>query len=110
MATTHISGPLNAKRGFQIDGTPVSIARGEVTLDGSNPTVVNTGLTTIYSATASIKRTTASDDPLTVTVDYSGGMLSIYAWKPTAGTPNVFPMVASTDNTTVISWIAVGAK
>jgi len=107
---THFSGPVDSKAGYEIGGVPVSIVRGVVTLDGSNPTPVTTGLTTIYAACASIKRTTAADDPLTVTVDYTGGTLNIYAWKPTAGTPNVFPLIDSTNNTAVISWIAVGAK
>lgn len=110
MATTHFTGPVDSKAGFMINGVPVSVARGEVVLDGSNPTTVNTGLTSIAAACASIKGTTPPDDPLIITVDYAGGALNIYAWTPTAGTPDTFPLVASTNNTAVISWIAVGTK
>lgn len=105
---THFSGPVDSKAGYEIGGVPVSIVRGVVTLDGSNPTPVTTGLTTIYAACASIKQDAAPNDPCTVTVDYTGGTLNIYAWKLAEGTPNT--LEASTNNTAVISWIAVGAK
>lgn len=84
---------------------------GEVTLDGSNPTSVVTGLATILGAVAVIKKNTSpGDDPVTVTVDYENvtnpGRLDIHAWKNTGGTDPT--LVASTDNTAVISWMAYG--
>ncbi len=87
------------------------IARGEVTLDGSNPTPVTTGLATVVAANASLKQTAApGDDPSWLSVDYGGsvtaGELDIYAWKNTGGTDPT--LVASTNNTAVISWIAIG--
>ena len=82
---------------------------GEVTLDGSNPTTAVTGLSKVLGATASLKQATApGDDPSWISVNYSGtdGNLDIYAWKNTGGTDPT--LVASTNSTAVISWIAVG--
>lgn len=84
------------------------IARGTVTLDGSNPTAAATGLATIVAAVACIKSATApGDDPVVVTVDYTGanGTLNIYAWKHDGTDPT---LVASTNNTVTVDWIAVG--
>lgn len=85
------------------------IARGEATLDGSNPTPVTTGLNTIVAAYAVQKSaTTPGDDPSAVTVDYTGsdGTLNLYAWKNTGGTDPT--LVASTNSSAVYCWIAVG--
>lgn len=87
------------------------IARGEVTLDGSNPTPITTGLATVVAATATLKTAAApGDDPSWLTVDYGGGVtageLDIYAWKNTGGTDPT--LVASTNSTAVVSWIAIG--
>jgi len=82
------------------------VASGTVTLDGSNPTPVTTGLTTVTTAVAVIKQsTTPGDDPVCVTVDYTGGTLNIYAWKNNGTDPT---LVASTNSTATIDWIAVG--
>lgn len=81
---------------------------GTVTLDGSNPTPVNTGLRKIVAATATIHGTaTPGDDPVQVTVSWpaSGGTLDIYAWATNGTDPT---MVASTNNTRVIAWMAIG--
>jgi hypothetical protein len=85
------------------------IARGTATLDGSNPTTVATGLTTIVTAVASLKSATApGDDPSWLSVNYSGsdGNLDIYAWKNTGGTDPT--LVASTNNAATVDWIAIG--
>lgn len=85
------------------------IARGTATLDGSNPTTVATGLTTIVAAVATLKSaTTPGDDPSWVSVDYTGsdGNLNIYAWKNTGGTDPT--LVASTNNAATFDWIAIG--
>src|SRR5882724_7715321 len=51
------------------------LARGEVTLDGSNPTPVTTGLATVVAAVASFKTAVAlGDDPNALTVDYGGAV------------------------------------
>lgn len=88
---------------------PMRCVGGEVTLDGSNPTPVYTGLNKIASASASLKSATApGDDPSWLSVDYSGsdGTLNVYAWKNTGGTDPT--LVASTNSSAVISWQAWG--
>jgi hypothetical protein len=92
-------------------GLGYTLARGEVTLDGSNPTsVVIVGLSTIVGATVTLKQATApGDDPVALTCDYGGavpaGRLDIYAWKTDGTDPT---LVASTNAAAVISWIAIG--
>jgi len=100
---------MNAVTGLNagVAAAGLKIVGGEVTLDGSNPTPVTTGLTTIYAAFAIQKvAVTPGDDPSAFTVDYTGGALSIYAWKNTGGTDPT--LVASTNNAAVICWIAIG--
>lgn len=88
-------------------GNVLCIASGTVTLDGSNPTPVTTGLTTITAASVSLVSNAApGDDPSWLSYDVSGGTLNVYAWKNTGGTDPT--LVASTNNTAVIGWIAVG--
>lgn len=90
-------------------GNEAKVFAGEVTLDGSNPTVIQTGLRGIVAA-AVVQKTTSTpgDDPSGFTVDYSeaSGALSIYAWKNTGGTDPT--LVASTNSAAVISVVAVG--
>lgn len=86
------------------------IARGEVTLDGSNPTPIVTGLATVVACTVSQKSaSTPGDDPVAFTVDYAGGVtagtVNLYAWGHNGTDPT---LVASTNNTAVVSWIAIG--
>ena len=78
------------------------LARGVVALDGSNPTTVATGLSTIVSAQATIQRTSAvSSGTAFVTVDFTGsdGNLNLYGWV-VAGTAS-----PGTEN---INWVAIG--
>lgn len=85
------------------------VARGTATLDGSNPTTVATGLTTIVAAVVGLKSATApGDDPSWLSHNYTGsdGNLDIYAWKNTGGTDPT--LVASTNNSATVDWIAVG--
>lgn len=77
-------------------------ARGSTALDGSNPTPVATGLSTIVAAQATLKRNTAlSSGTAFCTVDYSGsdGTLNLYGWVA-AGTAST-----GTEN---VDWIAWG--
>lgn len=71
------------------------IARGITALDGSNPTTIATGLTSIAGCTFTINRTTAISTG-TATVTYgaiSGGSVDIYGWvlagTASTGTENV---------------------
>lgn len=87
------------------------VARGEATLDGSNPTAIVTGLATVVACTVTDKRATAPGlDPTHFTVDYGGGVtagtVNLYAWKPTGAGDTT--LIASTDNDDVVSWIAIG--
>lgn len=92
-------------------GTGYTLARGEVTLDGSNPTSVTpTGLGVVICAVATLKQATApGDDPVALTVNYGGavpaGQLDIYAWKTDGSDPT---LVASTNASAIVSWIAIG--
>lgn len=93
-------------------GTGYTLARGEATLDGSNPTSVTiVGLGAIAAAHVSLKSASApGDDPSWLSVDYGAavpaGQLDIYAWKNTGGTDPT--LVASTNASAVVSWIAIG--
>lgn len=81
---------------------------GEATLDGSNPTTVATGLTTIVAAGVTLKKnSTPGDDPTSFSVNYTGsdGNLDIYAYKTDGSDPT---LVASTNNSAVVCWWAVG--
>lgn len=87
------------------------VARGEVTLDGSNPTPATTGLATVVACSITDKRaTTPALDPYIFTIDYAGGVtagvLNVYAWKVTSAIDAT--LVASTDADDVISWVCIG--
>lgn len=77
------------------------VARGSQALDGSNPTTVATGLTTVVAFVATLRRNTAvSSGTAFVTIGTpSGGSVDVYGWV-VAGT-------AST-GTEVFDWVAVG--
>src|SRR5919197_1391999 len=67
-------------------GSSYKLARGEVTLDGSNPTPITTGLTTVVACTVTLKAAaTPGDDPTSFSVDYAGsvtaGVVNLYAYK-----------------------------
>lgn len=82
------------------------IARGATTLDGSNPTPVATGLTTVVSCNVSIATSVAPGVSTSlVTGVISTTTLNIYGWKPTDATNNT--LIAST-GTDPVQWICVG--
>ncbi len=85
------------------------VARGgAAALDGSNPTPVTTGLTTIVSAVAQLRGTAAPGDNTSVlTTDFSGsdGTLNVYAWKNTSGSD---PTLVASTGTETFDWIAIG--
>lgn len=83
-----------------------AIAAGTVALDGSNPTDVATGLTTILGASVSLEGTSAPGDNTSVlTYGISGGTLSIYAWKNTGGTDPTLQASTGTEN---VSYVCFG--
>jgi len=121
--TTIIGGTLDIATGgvLKIDGVDQTaalatapaavaagykIARGSTALDGSNPTPVTTGLTTIVSATVSLRGTSAPGVGTSVlTTGVSSGTLNVYAWKVTGS--GDCTLIAST-GTETFDWIAVG--
>lgn len=78
-----------------------TFAGGVTALDGSNPTTIDTGLTTVTGFSVTVNRSTAlSSGTAFVTYDnISGGSVDVYAWV-VAGT-------AST-GTEDVSWVATG--
>ena len=83
------------------------VARGQATLDGSNPTSAATGLTTVAQCVATLEGTASPAlDPLIVTTTITATNLDISAWKPTAA--GDVTLIASTNATDVVSWICVG--
>lgn len=81
--------------------TGYAIARGITALDGSNPTTVVTGLTTITGIGVVLNRSTALSSA-TAFVTYnniSGGSFDLYAWV-VAGTAST-----GTEN---VAWVAIG--
>lgn len=77
------------------------VARGITALDGSNPTTIATGLTTILGFSATLNRSTAVSSG-TAFVTYnniSGGSVDVYGW--------VLAGSAST-GTENVAWVAVG--
>ncbi len=82
------------------------IERGEVALDGSNPTPVTTGLATITSVLLALKGTAAPGvGTTTLTYDYTNGTLNIYAWKPTSSSN---PTLVASTGTETVSWMVTG--
>lgn len=80
---------------------------GTVTLSGSNPTTVDTGLSSIDHAVAIVDGASAPGlDPQMITLAFDGGTLSIYAWKATSATDPT--LIASTDSSRQVHWFAVG--
>lgn len=87
---------------------------GTVTLDGSNPTPVDLAnyVSAIHGCSASIGGTAATGaDPNQITAVINGTTLDVYAWKVTTGGAAGNPTeIASTENTRVINWMALGPK
>lgn len=82
------------------------IARGETALDGSNPTPVATGLTTIVACIVSLKGTAAPGvGTSSVTYDWSATNVDLYGWKVTSNADST--LIAST-GTETIGWVCIG--
>ena len=80
---------------------------GETTLDGSNPTAVSTGRSTITGVTLTLASSSAPGVSTSIlTYAVSGVTLSIYAWKVTSSSDTT--LVASTDSTSTVYYVVVG--
>lgn len=86
-----------------------AIARGVTALDGSNPTPVTTGLTTVVSMVVSLESASAPGVGTSIlTVDetnYATGAGAVYAWKVTGAGDTTLIASTGTEN---FQWIAVG--
>lgn len=105
MGTTNLSAL--AVDSLSIGGTSMpKIVAGEIALDGSNPTAVATGLTSITGAALTIKSSSAPGvGTTTVTYSTSGGTLNIYGWKPTS---NADPTLIASTGTETIGYVVTG--
>lgn len=84
------------------------VMRGEVALDGTNPTPVATGLKSISAVYLALEGSSAPGVGTSVlTYAISDGTLNIYAWKVTS--TSVTTLIASTGTETV-SYIVIGVK
>jgi hypothetical protein len=82
------------------------VARGETALDGSNPTPVVTGLTTVVGFSATLKGSVAPGLGTSVlTQVISSGTVNVYAWKPTGATD---PTLIASTGTESFDWVAIG--
>ncbi len=90
-------------------GAAYVVARGSTALDGSNPTPVTTGLSTVVSATISLRGSAAPGVGTSVltqaNTNWATGALAVYGWKVTA--TGDCTLVAST-GTETFDWVAVG--
>lgn len=89
-------------------GTGYKIARGQVTLDGSNPTQASHGLTTVQACTLTNNRSAAmsSGEPTILTYATAAtSTINVYAWWFGA---TISSVTASTDSTDVVSWMCIG--
>ena len=85
------------------------VVAGKVQLDGGNPTPIDLSayFTSVEAAVVSMDGSVApADDPSLITHAISGTTVDVYAWKNTGGTDPT--LVASTNNSAVVGWIAVG--
>lgn len=100
------AGTFAAAKGVAGVAAGYFAARGESVLDGSNPTPIATGLTTIVAVTATLKGSAAPGVGTSViTAVISGANVNFYAWKPTS---NADPTLIASTGTESFYWIAVG--
>ena len=90
--------------------TSGAVASGSVGLDGSNPTSVTTGLTTLLGCYVTNQNATAPGDAVasfSVQTTASAGRLDIYAWETTSGTD---PTTVASDYVDVVQWFCNGTR
>lgn len=106
-----VGGTLNVKSGGTFSFGSVAqtgaVRAGVVALDGSNPTPVTSGFTSLTACTLALEGTSAPGDNTSVlTYGFSSGTLNIYGWKNTSGTD---PTLVASTGTENVSWICVGS-
>lgn len=103
-AETDISGQLETVVGGVAAGTKV--VGGTIALDGSNPTAITTGLTTVTGFSATLQGAVAPGLGTSIlTHAISSGTVNVYAWKVTGAGDAT--LIEST-GTETISWTATG--
>jgi len=89
--------------------TGARFAAGRTALDGTNPTPVVTGLSSVLAATVTLENASAPGVGTSVltldNTDYATGQLDVRAWKVTATGDST--LIAST-GTETFDWVAVG--
>ena len=91
--------------------TSGAVASGSVGLDGSNPTSVTTGLTTLLGCTVYLLRSTTPGIravTFTVQTTATAGQLDIYAWNFTSSSDPT--LVANTAGNDVVQWFCNGTR
>ena len=107
-----IGGTLDVAAGGEITyagTTGYNVTRGTGSLSGTNPTTVTTGLTTIIMCNVALNETAIGSSGLgtsTLTYTFSGGTLSVYAWKPTSSGN---PTLIASSGTDAYSWNCLGS-
>ncbi len=104
---TQLNLMVDQVNGLTNAGVSTAIASGETALDGSNPTPVTTGLTSIAACTLTIKASSITTGTSVVSYQRTGGTLNMYGWKPT--TTSTTTLTAST-GTDTIGWICTGVR
>ncbi len=101
VATSTTAADFIAANNIAVGVGDYKVARGTIALDGSNPTPVATGLTTVVAFTCTIVRTSAvsSGTAFLTHAAAVGADVDVYAW--------VLAGSAST-GTETIEWVAVG--
>ena len=109
---TALAANTGASGGFATNGVAgvaagYKLARGAITLDGSNPSSAATTLATIVSCTVSgpAAASIPTDDPMGAIAFINSTSIDLYAWKTDGTDPTP---VASTNNTAVFYWICIG--
>ena len=90
--------------------TSAAVASGSVTLDGSNPTSVTTGLSVLLGCTVTNQTSTAPGDALatfSILTTAAAGRLDIYAWEFTSGTD---PTLVASDFVDNVQWFCNGTR
>jgi hypothetical protein len=111
-ALWEVGGTLDVQSGGEITyagTTGYNLTRGTAALGGSNPTAVTTGLTTIIMCNVALNESAIGSAGLgttTLTYTFTGGALSIYAWKPTSVSN---PTLIASTGTDAFSWNCLGS-
>ena len=87
-------------------GYKIARSASPVALDGSNPTSVATGLTTVVAGFATLTGTAAPGlSTSTLAVVINGTSLDVYGWKPTGAGDTTLIASGGTES---FNWFAVG--